>query len=108
MPSAVCVVTFAASSGLLAVNQRHHRCQWTGDCYIDMPARTPPIAPLPSRQRPDRQARTITVSVIGSSLALTGPQTLVQPGTATYTVILNNASGNVGISGQAGRRFFGT
>src|ERR1035441_3826473 len=92
-------VTFSASSGVLAVSQG------TTD------AKGAAIATLAAGS--DESNRTVTVTatvgtvtgkvtvnVIGTALSITGPQALVEPGVATYTVILKNAAAT-GISGQA-------
>ena len=92
------VVTFAASSGLLAVTSATTDANGQATATLSAGA-DPTNRSITVTATSGSANATIMVSVIGSSLALTGPQTLVQPGTATYTVILNNA-GNVGISGQ--------
>ncbi len=92
-------VTFSASSGVLAVSQG------TTD------ANGAAIATLASGSDQSNRVITVTatagtvtgkvtVNVIGTALSITGPQALVEPGSATYTVILKNASAT-GISGQA-------
>lgn len=92
-------VVFSASSGVLAVSKA------TTD------ATGAAVATLASGSDQSNRIITVTatagtisgkvtVNVIGTKLSITGPQALVEPGVATYTVILKNASGT-GISGEA-------
>lgn len=95
-------VTFSANSGLLAVTQA--ATDATGAATATLSAGADPtnrtITVTAAAGAAPAATGTVSVAVIGTALTMTGPQGLVEPGSATYTVTLKNAGG-VGISGQS-------
>ena len=88
-------VGFSATSGLLSVTQPTTDASGAAIAQLSSGA-DPSSRTITVTATSGTIKKTITVSVSGSTLSVTGPQSLVQPGTATYTVTLKN-NGGVGV-----------
>ncbi len=92
-------VTFSASSGILSVTQPTTDANGAAIATLTAGA-DPSVRTITVTATSGTAKSTVTVNVVGTVLSMTGPQAVVQPGMATYTVILKNAGGT-GIAGQA-------
>ncbi|HEV7611377.1 MAG TPA: Ig-like domain-containing protein [Steroidobacteraceae bacterium] len=92
-------VTFSASSGILAVTQPTTDSNGAAIATLSAGA-DPSVRTITVTATSGTAKSTVQVNVVGTVLSMTGPQAVVQPGTASYAVILKNAGGT-GIAGQA-------
>ena len=91
-------VTFVASSGLLAVTQA--TTDKTGAAIATLAAGADPSdRTITVTAKSGTVSGTVSVTVVGTALSLTGPQALVEPGMGTYTVTLKDSAG-AGIADQ--------
>jgi hypothetical protein len=92
-------VTFAASSGLLAVTTATTDANGAATATLSAGA-DPTNRTITTTATIGTSTASVAVNVIGSTLTVTGPQALVEPGSGTFTVTLHNSAG-AGISGKA-------
>ena len=91
-------VVFAADSGGLAVVSNTTNASGEASATLSV-AGDPTPRTITVTGASGTLTSSVTVSVVGTTLAVTGPGSLVAGATATYTVVLSNAGG-VGIANE--------
>jgi hypothetical protein len=92
-------LTFSASSGLLSATGTTTGTDGAIIATLSAGA-DPSNRTITVTAKSGSASGTVSVDVTGSSLSLTGPQSLVEPGSGTYTVTLKDSS-HAGLVGQA-------